>query len=70
MRSDCSKGGEEHGEFAYSFRTRSDSQRGWDFMSNLNERKVRHLKEGGGYRHQGAHLLALGWALHYRMKEE
>lgn len=29
-------------------------------MSNLNERKVRYLKEGGGCRHQGAHLLVLG----------
>lgn len=60
MRSDCSKGGGEHGEFAYSLRTRSDSQRQWDFMSNLNERKVRYLKEGGSCRHQGAHLLVLG----------
>ena len=40
MRSDCSKGSGEHGEFAYSFRTRSDSQRQWDFMSSLNQRKA------------------------------
>lgn len=46
--------GGEHGEFACSHPTRSDSQRRWNFMSNLNERKVRYLhakearKEGAG----------------------
>lgn len=45
MRSERSEGsGEEHREFACSFPTRSDSQRRWDFMSNLNETKVRYLQ--------------------------
>lgn len=54
MRSECSDGGGEHREFACSRPTRSDSQRRWNFMSNLNERKVRYLhakearKEGAG----------------------
>lgn len=43
-RSERSDGRGERGEFACSFPTRSDSQKQWDFMNKLNERKVSYLQ--------------------------
>lgn len=75
-RSECSHGKGEHGEFACSFPTRSDSQKQWDFMSKLNEGKVRYLQakevrkeEAAGIRESSLFNMALGWPLHHRIKE-
>lgn len=78
MRSERSEGGgKEHREFACSFPTRSDSQRRWDFMSNLNETKVRYLQakevrkeEAGGIGEPTLFNIVWGWPLHHRMKED
>lgn len=76
MRSERSEGSrKEHREFACSFPTRSDSQRRWDFMSNLNETKVRYLQakevrkeEAGGIGEPTLFNIVWGWPLHHRMK--
>ena len=77
MRSECSEGRGQHGEFVCSFPTRSGSQRRWDFMSNFSERKIGYLRaeevrkeEAGGIREPTLSDMVLVWPLHHRMKEE